>query len=95
MPPFTVASLQTIMHCRPETRPIAVMIPAPGEKPGDWWAGTGYRPAEGLSEEQQFYNGVPAGIVAEAAKHVREQVSAEGAEPWPPAVWPENTCALG
>jgi hypothetical protein len=31
----------------------------------------------GLSEEQQFYNGVPAEIVAEAAAHRRDQVSAE------------------
>ncbi|MET0425567.1 MAG: alpha/beta hydrolase [Actinoplanes sp.] len=68
---------------------LAPMIPKPGEKPGDWWADTGYRPAEGLTEEQQFYNGVPPEIVAEAAAHVRDQVSAEGNEPWPLAEWPE------
>jgi pimeloyl-ACP methyl ester carboxylesterase len=68
---------------------LAPMIPRPGEKPGDWWAETGYREADGLTEEQQFYNGVPAGIVAQAAAHGRDQVSAEGGEPWPLATWPD------
>lgn len=68
---------------------LTPMIPRPGEKPGDWWDNTGYRGADGLSEEQQFYNGVPAEVVAEAAAHVREQVSAEGDQPWPLDAWPD------
>ncbi|MFG1677409.1 alpha/beta fold hydrolase [Micromonospora sp. NPDC049282] len=68
---------------------LTPMIPRPGEKPGDWWDRTGYRGVEGLTEEQQFYNGVPAEVVAEAAAHVREQVSAEGDEPWPLDAWPD------
>jgi pimeloyl-ACP methyl ester carboxylesterase len=68
---------------------LTPMIPRPGERPGDWWGNTGYQGAEGLTEEQQFYNGVPAGIVAEAAAHGREQVSAEGDEPWPLGAWPD------
>ncbi|MDG4801321.1 alpha/beta hydrolase [Micromonospora sp. WMMD980] len=68
---------------------LTPMIPRPGERPGDWWDHTGYRGAEGLSEEQQFYNGVPAEVVAEAAAHAREQVSAEGDEPWPLDAWPD------
>lgn len=68
---------------------LTPMIPQPGEKPGDWWGATGYRGEEGLSEEQQFYNGVPAEIVAQAAKQVRDQVSAEGDEPWPLEAWPD------
>ncbi len=68
---------------------LTPMIPAPGEKPGDWWGNTGYHGIEGLSEEQQFYNGVPAALVAEAAKHSREQVSAEWNEPWPLDAWPD------
>ncbi|MEW2444264.1 alpha/beta fold hydrolase [Micromonospora marina] len=67
---------------------LTPMIPRPGEKPRDWWANTGYREPGGLSEEQQFYNGVPAEIVAEASAHGREQVSAEGEEPWPLTTWP-------
>jgi pimeloyl-ACP methyl ester carboxylesterase len=67
---------------------LTPMIPKPGEKPGDWWDNTGHRNVPGLSEEEQFYNGVPAGIVAQAAAHSRDQVSAEWAEPWPLPAWP-------
>ncbi|MDQ7905012.1 alpha/beta hydrolase [Phytohabitans sp. ZYX-F-186] len=64
------------------------MIPRPGEKPGDWWDNTGYRGPEGLSEQQQFFNGVPADVVARAAAHGRDQVSGEWNEPWPLDAWP-------
>ena len=68
---------------------LTPMVPEPGERPGDWWGNTGYRGSEGLSEEQQFYNGVPAEIVAAAAAHGRDQVSAEWNEPWPLDAWPD------
>lgn len=67
---------------------LAPMVPQPGERPGDWWDNTGHRGAEELSEEQQLYGGVPAEIVARAAMHGREQVSAESNEPWPLDTWP-------
>jgi pimeloyl-ACP methyl ester carboxylesterase len=68
---------------------LAPMVPRPGETPADWWDNTGHRAAAGVSEEQQFYSGVPAGIVAEAAAHGRDQVSAEWNEPWPLDAWPD------
>ncbi|MER7458848.1 alpha/beta hydrolase [Micromonospora sp. NPDC126480] len=68
---------------------LTPMVPQPGEKPGDWWEKTGHREVEGLSEEQQFYNGVPAETVAQAAAHGRGQVSAEWNEPWPLDAWPD------
>lgn len=68
---------------------LAPMIPAPGESPGAWWDNTGYRGPEGLSEEEQFYNGVPADVVAAAPAHGREQVSAEWDQPWPLDAWPD------
>ncbi|SCG64685.1 alpha/beta fold hydrolase [Micromonospora humi] len=68
---------------------LTPMVPRPGERPGDWWVNTGYRGVDGLTEEQQFYNGVPAEVVAEAAANVREQVSAEGDERWPLDAWPD------
>lgn len=68
---------------------LTPMIPRPGETPGDWWDDTGYRAPEGLSEEEQFYNGVPAEIVAEATTHDRNQASAEWNEPWPLDAWPD------
>lgn len=68
---------------------LTPMVPKPGERPRQWWGDTGYRAAEGLSEEQLYYHGVPAEIVAEAASHSREQISAEWDEPWPLRAWPE------
>ena len=44
MPPFTVASLQTITHSRPDTRPMPVMIPAAG-------AWSSYMPCAGQRRE--------------------------------------------
>jgi pimeloyl-ACP methyl ester carboxylesterase len=68
---------------------LTPMIPKPGESPADWWGNTGHRAAEGVSEEQQFYNCVPAELIAEAAAHSRDQVSAEWNEPWPLEAWPD------
>ncbi|GAB7036172.1 MULTISPECIES: alpha/beta fold hydrolase [Catenuloplanes] len=68
---------------------LTPMIPSPGESPADWWGNTGHRAPAGLSEAEQFFDGVPDAVVAEAPAHVREQVSAEWAEPWPLAAWPD------
>ncbi|MFI5843710.1 alpha/beta fold hydrolase [Catenuloplanes sp. NPDC051500] len=68
---------------------LTPMIPKPGESPADWWGNTGHRSAEEFSAEQLFHNGVPTEIVAEAAAHSRDQVSAEWNEPWPLAAWPD------
>ena len=63
---------------------LAGMVPAPGEKPGDWWGNTGFEhPDGGLDDAEVFYNGVPADVVARAEAHGRSHVSAESAEPWP------------
>lgn len=68
---------------------LVAMIPSPGESPGEWWGNTGFRAPEGLSDEEQFYSGVPAELVAAAPAHEREQVSAEWNEPWPLDAWPD------
>ncbi|UUV28487.1 alpha/beta hydrolase [Amycolatopsis roodepoortensis] len=68
---------------------LTPMIPKPGETPGDWWGNTGFEDAEGLTDEEKFYNGVPADIVAEAGSHGRNQVSAEWGQPWPLDAWPD------
>ncbi|MBX7266154.1 alpha/beta hydrolase [Micromonospora sp. Llam7] len=68
---------------------LAPMIPKPGESPGDWWGNTGHRATEGLSEQEQFYHGVPAEVVAQAPAHGRDQASAEWDEPWPLDAWPD------
>ncbi|WP_410664419.1 alpha/beta fold hydrolase [Amycolatopsis sp. lyj-84] len=68
---------------------LTAMIPKPGESPGDWWGNTGFADNQDLSDEEKFYNGVPADLVAEAGSHGRNQVSAEWGEPWPLEKWPD------
>lgn len=67
---------------------LSAMVPAPGEPPRDWWDNTGYRETPDLSDEEKFYNGVPADIVAQAPAHERSQNSAEWNEAWPLDAWP-------
>src|SRR3954447_24216684 len=37
---------------------LAGMVRAPGEQPGQWWGNTGFAAPTGLSETEQFFNGV-------------------------------------
>lgn len=83
---------------------VAGMIPVPGETPGDWWAGAGYRQA---AEQQArldggstghddpfitFYNGVPRALAEEAMrKGARGESSAVSETPWPLRSWPDVT----
>ncbi len=51
---MTVASLATITHSRPDTRPIPVMIPAPGASPSySPWAASGESSRNGLRRVEQ------------------------------------------
>ncbi|HEY3471552.1 MAG TPA: alpha/beta hydrolase [Amycolatopsis sp.] len=68
---------------------LAGMIPAPGEPPGQWWGNTGFASPEGLSETEQFFNGVSAELAAECQAHGREQASKEWDEPWPLEAHPD------
>ena len=68
---------------------LAGMIPAPAEPPGQWWGNTGFAAPSGLSEEEQFFNGVPAELAEQCQAHGREQVSKEWDEPWPLAAYPD------
>ncbi|MEU3623818.1 alpha/beta hydrolase [Amycolatopsis coloradensis] len=68
---------------------LTAMIPKPGETPGDWWGNTGFEDAKDLSDEEKFYNGVPADLVVDAGSHGRNQVSAEWGQPWPLEKWPD------
>lgn len=66
---------------------VAPMIPAPGEAPADYWANTRYEPAGAFDDV--FYQDVPAGLVAEAARHARRQSEARLGEPSPLRAWPD------
>lgn len=73
---------------------VAGMVPAPGEKPADWWANTGYREAVeqarrdgGLTGSDDpfvaFYNGVPRDLAEEALRRERAESDAASNDPWP------------
>ena len=74
---------------------VAAMVPAPGEKPADWWEDTGYRQAVeeqarldgGLTGSEDpfvaFYNGVPRTIAEEAMSKERSESNAAYNSSWP------------
>lgn len=68
---------------------LNAMIPAPGESPGEWWGNTGFRDPVELSDDEKYYDGIPADLVEAARAHGRNQVSAEWGEAWPLDAWPD------
>ncbi|MEU7011297.1 alpha/beta hydrolase [Streptomyces sp. NPDC046332] len=75
---------------------LAGMIPAPGERPDDWWETTGCsqaRDAAGLTAIEDpfesFYHDVPRNLAEESMRREREESSRAGSEPWPLPVWPD------
>ena len=79
---------------------VAAMVPAPGEKPADWWANTGYRQAVeeqgrrdgGLTGSDDpfvaYYHDVPRPLAEEALRKAREESQAAYDDPWPLASLP-------
>ena len=80
---------------------VTAMIPAPGEKPADWWGNTGYGPA---AEEQArldggltgsddpfvaFLNGVPRPLAEEAMSKERSESEAAYNTPLPLEALPD------
>lgn len=81
---------------------LAGMIPVPGQSPGQWWAGAGYRQA--VEEEAKrdggktghddpfisYYNGVPRPLAEEALRRgARGESSVVWDTPWPLDAWPD------
>ena len=74
---------------------VAAMVPAPGEKPADWWDNTGYKQAVveqarrdgGLTGSDDpfiaFYNGVPRALAEEAMSKERSESETAYNDPWP------------
>jgi pimeloyl-ACP methyl ester carboxylesterase len=74
---------------------VAGMVPAPGEKPADWWENTGYRHAVeeqarhdgGLTGSDDpfvaFYHDVPRALAEEALSKERSESDAAYHSPWP------------
>lgn len=74
---------------------VAAMVPAPGEKPADWWENTGYRRAVeeqarhdgGLTGSDDpfvaFYHDMPRALAEEALTNGRSESEAAYTSPWP------------
>jgi pimeloyl-ACP methyl ester carboxylesterase len=82
---------------------VAAMVPLPGERPGDWWADTGWEQARREQAERDgrstggefdvitdFFHDVPPEVTAEAmARGERKQSGTPLEKPWPLAAWPD------
>ena len=80
---------------------VAAMVPAPGERPGDWWANTGYEEARRAQAERDgrapgtddlatlFFHDVPPDSTAQALAGGRSQSETPFQEPWPLPAWPD------
>lgn len=80
---------------------VAGLIPAPGERPEDWFANTGWeaavadqaRQSEGRGGSSDpyaaFYHDVPRALAEEAMSRERHQSSTPGGTPWPLDAWPD------
>jgi pimeloyl-ACP methyl ester carboxylesterase len=86
---------------------VAGMVPAPGERPGDWWTNVGYQDAVreqaardgGLTGHGDpyvcYYHDVPRPLADEALRRERAHPSqAAMAEPWPMDGWPDVPTAF-
>jgi hypothetical protein len=76
---------------------VAAMVPSPGERPGDWWANTGYEQARRGHDERHgrpaddialFLHDVPPEVAADALRRGREQSGTPMEQPWPLPAWP-------
>ena len=68
---------------------VAPMIPAPGEAPADYLAGTRYGEEEREQYDDVFYQDVSPELVAEARRRGRRQSEARLGEPSPLQAWPD------
>jgi hypothetical protein len=72
---------------------VAGMIPAPGEKPDDWPANTGFddvmrEQARRYAGQDLIYHDVPPALAVPARRNARDQSDTPGHAPWPLDAWP-------
>jgi len=79
---------------------VAAMIPAPREKPADWWTNTGYGDAVRVQAERDggltgnddrfvaFYHDVPRALAEKAMSNERAESETAYNQPWPLDAWP-------
>lgn len=66
---------------------LAAMIPAPGERFGDWWKNAG---CEAGGADDVFYHDVPDDLAAAARRRARDEKARALSQPWPLDSWPET-----
>jgi hypothetical protein len=69
---------------------VAGMVPAPGERPDDWVANTGFDQV--MREQAQhdlFYHDVPPALAEQARSKARAQSATPGHSTWPLDAWPD------
>jgi alpha-beta hydrolase superfamily lysophospholipase len=72
---------------------VAPMIPAPGEKPGEWWRTSGHAESgmPPFDPIETFFHDVPQHLREEAfARGEPRQADAPMADPWPLDGWPDT-----
>lgn len=81
---------------------VAGMVPAPGERPEDWFANTGWEQAavadraqlddgdtDGSDPFVVFYHDVPRALAEDALSRERDQSPTPGRSCWPLDAWPD------
>jgi pimeloyl-ACP methyl ester carboxylesterase len=69
---------------------LAGMIPAPGERPADWWANTGCAATGSDDPLVTYYDGVPRPLAEEALRRGgRGESAVVWDTPWPLDAWPD------
>lgn len=72
---------------------VAGMVPAPGERPDDWSADTGFdavmdQQAQRYAGQDLTYQDVPPALAELARRNARDQSDTPGHAPWPLDAWP-------
>ncbi|HEX8803978.1 MAG TPA: alpha/beta hydrolase [Acidimicrobiales bacterium] len=81
---------------------VAAMVPAPGERPADWWDAVGHDEARRRQAAidgtwsaddddpvTMFLHDVPPAVAAAAGDHARPQSGRPFQDPWPRDAWPD------
>lgn len=68
---------------------VTGMIPAPGERPDDWVANTGFDQVMREQTQHDVYHDVPHDVAEQARSRTRAQSATPGHSPWPLSGWPD------
>ncbi|MFC4115337.1 alpha/beta fold hydrolase [Nonomuraea zeae] len=68
---------------------VTAMIPAPGERPADWWRNTGFGHVDMTDPIGLFLHDVPKELAEESLARSRSHADKAMDEPWPLDGWPD------